>query len=512
MPTATMPITGDPAADELLVTDPLALVIGMLLDQQVPMEWAFRGPATLRDRLGRLDCAAIASMPPEQLEAVFKEKPALHRYPASMAKRTHALCVHIVEHYDADAAKIWKGVRDPAELFSRIRALPGVRRGEGEDLSRHPGQAAQGRAEGLGGLRGAVLRLGTPLGRRHRFPREPRARPRLEAGAEGQGEVEGRVAPGATAATNQARRCARTAAQSCPSGSPAHASLRSTASGGTCHADAPAWITSSVKRPARVVLHPASADDRRHHRRGRRVVEHAAVEPGDDGEGDPDHAWRRRAHAGVERNDRRLTHTGQRARHQPVQRRRLVDDRSEERRVRRDVDRRQAAERPRQTLQLELPEHPPPLGVRRWVVDATGVDQRADEHEVPDRSMRRARDVRLGEQCSLALGDERERPSRSRGDTRRPARRARARAHGATDGCRRGRRATDDRRPCRGTRSVAVAPGGCTDCDGTPSHSVLNPVTTSNGPSVLAPAADAGWAPLGGCAGGRRGEPGRGGS
>jgi len=125
MPTATMPITGDPAADELLVTDPLALVIGMLLDQQVPMEWAFRGPATLRDRLGRLDCAAIAAMPPEQLEAVFREKPALHRYPGSMARRTHALCVHVVDEYDGDAEKIWKGVNDPAVLFDRIRALPG---------------------------------------------------------------------------------------------------------------------------------------------------------------------------------------------------------------------------------------------------------------------------------------------------------------------------------------------------------------------------------------------------
>ena len=96
MPTATIPITGDPAADQLLVTDPLALVIGMLLDQQVPMEWAFRGPSTLRDRLGRLDCAAIAAMPVEDLEAVFKEKPALHRYPGSMAKRTHALCEQVV--------------------------------------------------------------------------------------------------------------------------------------------------------------------------------------------------------------------------------------------------------------------------------------------------------------------------------------------------------------------------------------------------------------------------------
>jgi uncharacterized HhH-GPD family protein len=120
-----MPITGDPAADDLLVTDPLALVIGMLLDQQVPMEWAFRGPATLRDRLGRLDCGAIASMTPEDLEAVFKEKPALHRYPGSMAKRTHALCTHVVEAYGGDAAKIWQDTSDAAVVFDRIRALPG---------------------------------------------------------------------------------------------------------------------------------------------------------------------------------------------------------------------------------------------------------------------------------------------------------------------------------------------------------------------------------------------------
>jgi uncharacterized HhH-GPD family protein len=125
MPTATMPITGDPEADGLLVRDPLALVIGMLLDQQVPMEWAFRGPSTLRDRLGRLDCSAIAAMPVDELEAVFKEKPALHRYPGSMAKRTHALCVHVDEQYGGDAGKIWKGTKDPEVLFQRIRALPG---------------------------------------------------------------------------------------------------------------------------------------------------------------------------------------------------------------------------------------------------------------------------------------------------------------------------------------------------------------------------------------------------
>src|SRR5437870_11982962 len=104
MATATMPITGDPAADELLVTDPLALVIGMLLDQQVPMEWAFRGPATLQTRLGALDAPTIAAMSPDDLIAVFQQKPALHRYPGSMAKRTHALRVHITEAYGGDAA------------------------------------------------------------------------------------------------------------------------------------------------------------------------------------------------------------------------------------------------------------------------------------------------------------------------------------------------------------------------------------------------------------------------
>ena len=120
-----MPVTGDAEADALLVSDPLALLVGMLLDQQVPMEWAFRGPATLRERLGTLDAATIAAMPPEEVEAAFRQKPALHRYPGSMAKRTHALCVHLVEHYDGDAAAVWTGVRDPAVLLDRLRALPG---------------------------------------------------------------------------------------------------------------------------------------------------------------------------------------------------------------------------------------------------------------------------------------------------------------------------------------------------------------------------------------------------
>lgn len=118
-------ITGRPEIDRLLEKDPLALVIGMLLDQQVPMEWAFRGPFTLKERLGSLDAAEIAAMPVESLEATFKEKPALHRYPASMARRTHELCRHVVEHYGGDAKKIWKGTKDPAVAYQRICALPG---------------------------------------------------------------------------------------------------------------------------------------------------------------------------------------------------------------------------------------------------------------------------------------------------------------------------------------------------------------------------------------------------
>jgi uncharacterized HhH-GPD family protein len=128
MSQAIIPVTGDPDADRLLVEDPLALLIGMLLDQQVPMEWAFRGPYTLRERLGgsdRLDAAAIAAMPVDDLEAVFVAKPALHRYPASMAKRTHALAEHLVAEYGGDAAAVWEGAGDGAELYRRLRALPG---------------------------------------------------------------------------------------------------------------------------------------------------------------------------------------------------------------------------------------------------------------------------------------------------------------------------------------------------------------------------------------------------
>ena len=123
------PITGDADDDRLLAEDPLALMIGMLLDQQVPMEWAFRSPARLRERLGgRLDAREIAAMDPDAVAALFAEKPALHRYPSSMGKRAHALCEHLVEHHDGDAAQVWEGAADAADLAARVDALPGFGR------------------------------------------------------------------------------------------------------------------------------------------------------------------------------------------------------------------------------------------------------------------------------------------------------------------------------------------------------------------------------------------------
>ena len=119
-------ITGDADADGLLNTDPLALVIGMLLDQQVPMEWAFRGPARLKERLGgTLDCNAIAAMSEDDVVAVFQAKPALHRFPGSMGKRTYALCHYLADEYGGDAAQVWTAAKTGDELLARVEALPG---------------------------------------------------------------------------------------------------------------------------------------------------------------------------------------------------------------------------------------------------------------------------------------------------------------------------------------------------------------------------------------------------
>lgn len=113
-------------ANRLLATDGLALLIGMLLDQQFPMERAFYGPQLLKERLGEdLDAARIAERDPEEIESIFRGPPAIHRYPASMGKRTQALCQEIVETYDGRAENIWETAADGADLLRRLKALPG---------------------------------------------------------------------------------------------------------------------------------------------------------------------------------------------------------------------------------------------------------------------------------------------------------------------------------------------------------------------------------------------------
>ena len=121
----TFAITGDTEADHLLNTDGTALLIGMLLDQQVPMEWAFRGPKTLAERLGHLDATRIAAMSEDEVVEVCAAKPAIHRFPKAMGRRIHALCVHLAEHYGGDGAAIWSDDPDAATLYRRISALPG---------------------------------------------------------------------------------------------------------------------------------------------------------------------------------------------------------------------------------------------------------------------------------------------------------------------------------------------------------------------------------------------------
>jgi uncharacterized HhH-GPD family protein len=121
----TLYITGNAAADSLLNTDPNALLLGMLLDQQVPMEWAFAGPATLKQRLGHLSPVAIAAMDEESFVAICCEKPAIHRFPASMGKRIQQVCAFLVEHHDGDAAKIWTDADTGRDIFRRLKALPG---------------------------------------------------------------------------------------------------------------------------------------------------------------------------------------------------------------------------------------------------------------------------------------------------------------------------------------------------------------------------------------------------
>jgi uncharacterized HhH-GPD family protein len=117
--------TGDAEADALIAKDPLALLIGFALDQQVTVQTAFAGPLKLRQRLGSLDAATIAATDPAELEALFRQQPAIHRFPGSMAKRVHDLARHVADEHDGHAERVWTEAADAKDLERRIRALPG---------------------------------------------------------------------------------------------------------------------------------------------------------------------------------------------------------------------------------------------------------------------------------------------------------------------------------------------------------------------------------------------------
>lgn len=121
----TLYITGNVASDKLLNSNGTALLIGMLLDQQVPMEWAFNGAFTLKQRLGHLNPRSIAEMDPDDFLAVCVEKPAIHRFPKAMAQRIQGMCAIIAEKYKNKGENIWNDVHTGEELFARLRELPG---------------------------------------------------------------------------------------------------------------------------------------------------------------------------------------------------------------------------------------------------------------------------------------------------------------------------------------------------------------------------------------------------
>ncbi len=135
--------TGDDDANALIAADPMALLIGFVLDQQVSVQKAFAGPLALRERLGSIDAATLAGT---DLEPVFRERPAIHRFPGAMAQRVHALAVHIRDEYDGDAARVWTDADDAGALRANLAALPGF--GEmkitsiGAVLAKHYGIAA----------------------------------------------------------------------------------------------------------------------------------------------------------------------------------------------------------------------------------------------------------------------------------------------------------------------------------------------------------------------------------
>ena len=178
-------LTGDPEADALLSEDDNALLIGMVLDQQVPMEKAFSGPLVIAQRMGgRLDVAAIAAMSEDDFVALCSQRPAIHRFPAAMAKRVRQVCQVLTEDYDGQAGNVWKDARSGDEVKANLEAATRVWPRQGGHLHRGARQAAWDHAGGLA-RGGRLLRRArhVPLSCRHR---------RRRLAAEGAGDEEGR--------------------------------------------------------------------------------------------------------------------------------------------------------------------------------------------------------------------------------------------------------------------------------------------------------------------------------
>ena len=199
--TGTMFITGDADADQLLNTDGTAVLIGMLLDQQVPMEWAFTGPATLHARLGHLDATKIAAMDQEDFVAVCCAKPAIHRFPASMGRRIHDMCTALVERFGGRGEGVWAGVTSGDELYDRLRTLPGYGDEKarifvailGKRFERAPRGLARGGRQVRRRLAAAALPTSPTRCRSARFgsgrrpPRQPSVTSRIDRSADPQG-------------------------------------------------------------------------------------------------------------------------------------------------------------------------------------------------------------------------------------------------------------------------------------------------------------------------------------
>ena len=164
----TLHLATTPAANALLAEDPLALLVGMLLDQQIPMEKAFTSPQVLAERLGvpRLAAGQLADYDPEAFEELFRRVPALHRFPAAMAKRVQELCRALVEQYDGDAASVWTTAADGPELVRRIAGLPGFGQQKAKIFTALLGKQFGVRPAGWDTAAAAYGEARLPLGRR----------------------------------------------------------------------------------------------------------------------------------------------------------------------------------------------------------------------------------------------------------------------------------------------------------------------------------------------------------